>query len=264
VAVIEKVDIRHTPVVTLLGEVDSSGCEHITDVLGELLESGCESPKMDLAGVRFMDSAGLFEVINWCRQFKDIRGGVEVVSINPLVKRLFEVAGCSDIINQSKEQSVPQYHARQPITDCMAAADDWEIRSFSVAARLDSCKIVRDRIGQTISSMQFTPEEQSEIKLAVGEAISNAIRHGCSEDPLEKVSIRMLATANKLIVEMTDNGPGFDPYKITAISPIADLPEGGMGIKCMRQCMDEVTFDFSNGTTVRMIKYIRGKEFLNN
>lgn len=256
-AVIDNVDIRHSPIVTLLGEVDSSGCGHVTNVLGELLESGCESPKMDLAGVRFMDSAGLFEVLNWCRQFKDTRGGVEVVSINPLVKRLFEVAGCSDIINQSEERSVPPYHARQPITDCLAAAGGWEIRSFSVAGRLDSCKIVRDRIARTTALMQFTPEEKSDIKLAAGEAISNAIRYGCSEDPLERVSIRTLATPQKLIVEMTDNGPGFDPDNVTAISPATDLPEGGMGIKCMRQCMDEVTFDFSNGTTVRMTKIIR-------
>ena len=35
------------------------------------------------------------------------------------------------------------------------------------------------------------------------------------------------------------------------------LSEGGMGIYMMRQIMDEVSFCFDGGTTVRLVKYIK-------
>ena len=253
-AVIDDLDRRRSPLVTLAGEVDFMGSRQVTDVLTELLQSGWASPRVDLAGVSFMDSAGLLAVLDWCQQFRENEGDFEVVSVNPLVRRLFEVAGHNDIIHSSEERSVPPPHPRQPITDCLATAGDWEVRSFSVAARLDSCKIVRDRISQTMAGMPFSSDEQCEVRLAVGEAISNAVRHGCSERPWETVTVRSLATANKLVVEISDTGPGFDPHAVTP--PDSDLPEGNMGIRCMQECMDEVSFDFSAGTTVRLVKLV--------
>ncbi|MEN6520891.1 MAG: ATP-binding protein [Armatimonadota bacterium] len=256
-AVIDSIDIMHSPMVTLVGELDSDGCGRATDVLQRLHESGYYSPQIDLAGVRSMDSEGILAVIRWCNQFSESRGGFKVISVNPLVKRLFEIAGCSDIIHQSEEFSIPPHHDRQPITDCIAAAGDWELRSFSVAGRLDSCKIVRDRIDETASRMRFTDGELGDIKLAVGEAISNAIRHGCSENPDARVTIRVLATIDKLVIEMTDNGPGFNPDATSDSSMEALLPEGGMGIRFMRHCMDEVSFQFFEGTTIRLIKLVK-------
>lgn len=256
-AAIDSIDVRHSPMVTLVGEVDSAGCGRITDVLGRLLESGYNSPRMDLAGVSSMDSEGLLGVLKWCSQFSESHGGFKVVSVNPLVKSLFEIAGCSDVVCQSEEYSIPPYHSRQPITDCLAVAGDLEIRSFSVAGKLDSCKIVRDRIAQTTAAMRFTDDEQGDIKLAVGEAISNAIRHGCRENSDERVTIRVLATTDKLVVEMTDAGPGFIPDAAPELSDEPLLPEGGMGIRCMRHCMDEVSFQFLEGTTVRLVKFIK-------
>jgi serine/threonine-protein kinase RsbW len=256
VAVIEDVDIKHSPLVKLTGDVDSAGSENMADVLMELHQSGCAAPRFDLSEVSFMDSAGLMAVIQWCRQFQDKEGDLEVVSVNPLVRRLFEIAGYTHVIHGSEERSIQPPPVRHPITDCMASTADWEIRSFSVPARLDSCKIVRDRISQTMVAMSFSEEDKCDVKLAVGEAISNAIRHGACEKPWETVTVRTLATAHKLVVEITDPGDGFNLNEATNSSLDTGLPEGNMGIKCMQHCMDEVSFHFSPGTTVRLIKTI--------
>jgi len=256
VAVIEDVGIRRAPLVTLAGEVDSCGSGHVEEVLAELLESGCGSPRVDLAEVSFMDTAGLLAILRWCEQFREKERDFEVVSINPLVRRLFEIAGYSDIIHRSEERSLPPPPQRQPITDCLAIAEDWEIRSFSVAARLESCKIVRDRIAQMAARMPFSKAEQADIKLAVGEAAANAIRHGSAERPQQAVAVRCLATRRKLVVEISDAGPGFDPHAVPSASADDGIWEGSMGIDCMRQCMDEVTFRFDEGTTVRLVKFV--------
>lgn len=258
-AVIEDVsDACRPPFVRLAGELDSLGSERVKDVLGELLESGCSSPQLDMAGISFMDSAGLVTVLRWCQEFQDSQCGLEVVSINPIVKRLFELAGRADIIHSSEEHDLPSLPERRPIMDCSAAAGDWEMCSFTVAAILGSCKVVRDRVVRIAEHMPFCAEERGDVRIAVGEAISNAIRHGCLEKPSERVAIRCVATCAQLVVEISDHGPGFSPDGIEEAPACHGLPEGNMGIACMRNCVDEVSFHFDHGTTIRLVKIVRG------
>lgn len=128
--------------------------------------------------------------------------------------------------------------------------------TFAVSAQLESCKIVRDRISTGIAELPLTDNQRADIKMAVGEAISNAIRHGCKFRDSETITVRCTTATNKLVIEITDPGIGFDPRKISEYSIPEVLPEGGMGIICMRRCMDEVSFDFCSGTTVRLVKLI--------
>ena len=257
-AAIDDVDVRWSPLVTLAGEVDSSGSEHMEQVLSELLDSGCASPRVDLAGVRFMDTDGLLAVVRWRHQFRQNERNLEVISVNPLVRELFETAGHSDVLHGSEERLLPPPPFGQPITDCLATAEDWEIRSFSVAARLESCKVVRDRVCQMAARAPFSSAEQGEVKLAVGEAVANAVRHGCRERPSETVAVRCVATPEKLVVEISDAGPGFDPDAVAARSSDDGFAcERGMGIGSMRYCVDELSFRFCGGTTVKLVKYVK-------
>lgn len=256
-AVIDNLDIRRSPLVTLTGEVGAHGIQRMKDVLSELLDCGCASPRVDLAGVSFMDSQGLFALLRWCQQFREMQGDLEVVFVNPTVRRIFEVAGHAEFIHRSEDRAVPPLLDRQPVIDCFAAAGDWEVCSFSVAAKLESCKIVRDRISKMTANMSFSAAECADAKLAVGEATSNAIRHGCRERPWELVTVRCLATDLKLVVDIHDPGSGFNPESIGPLRGPEGLSEGGMGLACMRQCVDEVVFDFSSGTTVRLVKFVK-------
>ncbi len=257
-AVLEESRLRQSPLVTLAGEVDSHGSARMTDVLKELLDAGCSAPRVDLAGVSFIDSEGLLALLHWCRQFEGGDGEPKFVSVNPIVRRLFEVSGFEHFISCSEDHGLPVQLDRQPITDCMASAEDWEVRSFTVPARLECCKVVRDRITQTVSTMPFTQEERMDIRLAVGETISNAIRHGCGERPWERITVRSLATPHALVVEISDPGTGFElDAELVNQQEQASPREGRMGIGCMLQSMDEVSFDFTQGTTVRLVKYVK-------
>jgi serine/threonine-protein kinase RsbW len=249
----QDVDIEHSSLVRLAGEVDMSGCEAVTDVMSGLLEWGCASPRVDLAGVRFMDTSGLRTVLEWREEFHRNDLNFEVVSVNPAVKRLFESAGLSEVICQSEECCEPVAVEREPITDCAAVVGDWAIRSFSVAATLRSCKTVRDRVDEIAAGIPFSVEERGDIKVAVGEAMTNAVRHGSRSD-VDRVSIQCMASNNALVVEVSDGGPGFDLGNAAGVTEPGTMIEGGMGITCMRRSVDEVTFHFGHGTTVTLVK----------
>ena len=61
---------------------------------------------------------------------------------------------------------------------------------------------------------------------------------------------------DRLIVEVSDEGPGFDPLAVPV--PVAEqMREGGMGVFFIRTLMDEVSFGHDDtGNTVRMVKYL--------
>lgn len=117
----------------------------------------------------------------------------------------------------------------------------------AVRARLDS---LADRLG--LSHM-----EAYELKVAVGEAVSNAVRHGCGFDSSKRITVRFRLKPEALVVEVSDDGAGFCP----GISPDPSEPPdtGGMGVALMRRLVDKVEFEFSSGTTVRLTKNLRPK-----
>lgn len=256
IAIIEELDIRQAPVVTLSGEVDERSCARVAEVLYELYESGYPSPNVDMAGVSSIDHGGLEGLLHWCSEFHRGEDTFKIVSVNPHVRQVFETVGHMQAIEKLEDSGLPvtEKPSRQPITNCTAVAGNLEIMSFTVPARLESCKLVRDTISQAMSGMSFSDEDRCDAKLAVGEAITNAIKHGCEENPSETVTVRCLATNHRLVIEISDNGGGFDIVEVLSSPMNPEEREGGMGIRCMQHCMDEVSFDFDAGTTVRLVK----------
>ena len=73
------------------------------------------------------------------------------------------------------------------------------------------------------------------VRLATEEAIVNAVRHGNSNDPDKYVSVRYRVNADCVLIEVTDQGPGFNPHEVA--DPLAqenlERP-GGRGLLLMR------------------------------
>jgi len=100
-----------------------------------------------------------------------------------------------------------------------------------------------------------------DVKLAVGEALANALKHG-HQPGRDKIRLRCMSCDSALVVEVTDQGPGFDPDEI-ALPDHDELRVGGLGIHLMRSTMDEVEFLFdSEGSRVRMVKWKRNPDAL--
>lgn len=82
------------------------------------------------------------------------------------------------------------------------------------------------------------------VRLAIEEAIINAIKHGNRMDKARKVIITWSADEQECVIHVEDEGPGFDPNAVP--DPTADenleLPHG-RGLVLIRAYMDDVSFN---------------------
>jgi serine/threonine-protein kinase RsbW len=106
-------------------------------------------------------------------------------------------------------------------------------------------------------------EGESDVEIALREALANAIIHGNHENPGKHVRVRCRCEPSEISIAVKDEGRGFDINKIA--DPTAPENTGfvhGRGIYLMKMLMDEVRFE-EGGVAVHMRKS-RGKAGANN
>jgi len=95
------------------------------------------------------------------------------------------------------------------------------------------------------------------IKLALEEALINAIKHGNGLDRNKKVSVSYRILPDRFEVEIRDEGAGFDPADVPDPTAIENLERPcGRGLMLMRHYMTEVVYT-PPGNSVRMSKRFR-------
>jgi serine/threonine-protein kinase RsbW len=93
------------------------------------------------------------------------------------------------------------------------------------------------------------------VPVALTEALSNAILRGNGDDPAKHVHVRAEVDTQRLIIEIGDEGDGFDLDKseIDPTTPDNIDREDGRGLYLMRKLMDRVErVEVPSGSMVRM------------
>ena len=98
-------------------------------------------------------------------------------------------------------------------------------------------------------------ETVNDLKLAVTEACTNSVRHAYG-DTSGSVDIVYELHDDRLVVEVSDDGTGFDPNRL---EDSGELTEGGLGIAIIRALVDE--FEVSErsdgrGSSLRFVKFL--------
>jgi len=98
------------------------------------------------------------------------------------------------------------------------------------------------------------PDGESEVEIALREALANAIIHGNHENPGKHVHVRFRCNPDEVSIAVKDEGRGFDINEM----PDPTAPENigsvhGRGIYLMKAFMDEVRFE-EGGVVVHMRK----------
>jgi serine/threonine-protein kinase RsbW len=92
------------------------------------------------------------------------------------------------------------------------------------------------------------------MSLALNEALVNAVKHGNHSDPTKRVRVRHQVTAQRALVEVEDEGAGFDPRKVPDPCAPENLEQpGGRGLLLMRSYMTWVRFN-PRGNRVTLYK----------
>ncbi len=114
---------------------------------------------------------------------------------------------------------------------------------------------IEDAILPVLSNKGYGERYIFACKLALEEAVINAIKHGNELDDTKRVIVSFSIDDDRAAISIADEGKGFDPEDVP--DPTLDenlIATSGRGIALMRAYMDEVRFN-DNGTEITMIKY---------
>jgi serine/threonine-protein kinase RsbW len=114
---------------------------------------------------------------------------------------------------------------------------------------------VVEMVRRQVAEMSFDERHvMLNVPVALTEALSNAILRGNGDAPGRRVHVRVVVTAHRLVMEVKDEGGGFDLERCTRdpTSPENVEREDGRGLFLMRSLMDSVERYDERGNVVRL------------
>jgi stage II sporulation protein AB (anti-sigma F factor) len=121
----------------------------------------------------------------------------------------------------------------------------------------ENVSITRMLIASIGAQLDLSLNDIEELKVAVSEAVSNAIIHGYHNDPDQVVGLEIDFDSEALRVVVRDQGCGIADVEQAMQPAYSTDPERmGLGFVFMQSFMDELQVDstLNKGTTVTMIK----------
>jgi serine/threonine-protein kinase RsbW len=109
---------------------------------------------------------------------------------------------------------------------------------LTIPARAEYITLCRLALTGIARLRELSDELLADLKLALTEAASNSVRHAYGDADVGVVQISYQLFPDKLVIEVVDEGEGFDP--VAAEGNADDLSEGGLGIAIIRAIADEV------------------------
>lgn len=114
-----------------------------------------------------------------------------------------------------------------------------------------------DRLMPLLIKCGCVAEGESDVDIALREALANAIIHGNHENPRTHVHVHCRCERDEVSISVKDEGRGFDINKMPDPTAPANIGSvRGRGIYLMKTLMDEVRFA-EGGVVVHMRKSVQ-------
>jgi len=240
-------------VVRVSGDLDMAVVPDLRASLGRAFDAGCENVVLDLGQVVYADSSALGLLVWVDHRLRPVDGRLVIAGASGDVSRVLELSGLVSVATTiGMAGSVTSALEGLELSET-PSEQLWE-RDVVVEADVNSLAGVREHVCELLEPLGFSESALFDIKVALGEALANAIRHGSPTEGESKILVRIRAYPERIVLEILDNGPGFDG----AHSGSEDLyAPGGRGIMFMRALMDRVEYDVppAGGTIVRLTKH---------
>ncbi len=125
---------------------------------------------------------------------------------------------------------------------------------LTIPSDLGEARRVQELIEEALQASAYTEHDIFAIKLALEEALINAIKHGNQMDPDKRVLVVFHVTSERFDIRITDEGVGFNPEDVPDPTAIENLERPcGRGLLLMRGFMTEVEYH-GRGNVVTMAK----------
>lgn len=128
-----------------------------------------------------------------------------------------------------------------------------EVVEMEIPSAPEYVSVVRYAVEGIARRMSFDATQISDLKLAVGEACTNAVRHGCAKNGGQNIAVRCIVMPNGLLVEVRNYISGCACPTVPSKPDIRR--EGGFGLFMMEKLMDEVDIQWEDEVAVvKMLK----------
>ncbi len=113
---------------------------------------------------------------------------------------------------------------------------------------------VQDRIVALMEQYGFSPKDVFGVRLAIEEALVNAIKHGNGMDPDKSVFVSCEIHDQDITIVIRDEGEGFNPEDVPDPTEDDNLEKpSGRGLMLIKAFMTEVIYN-DRGNEVTLIK----------
>jgi serine/threonine-protein kinase RsbW len=110
---------------------------------------------------------------------------------------------------------------------------------------------VQERIVQLLEELSYDERDVFGVRLAIEEALVNAIKHGNRMDPTKTVRITCQVARDKVRIEIEDQGEGFQPEDVPDPTSDENLERPcGRGIMLMRAFMSSIVYNESGNRVI--------------
>jgi anti-anti-sigma factor len=208
-------DAEEEATLKLSGELDGATADAVVAAFTRVLGAGRKAVRLDLHQVSFIDSAGLRAIIVIQQVAAEQDVSLAVVPPPAPLLELLEITGLTERLVLASEPGEPSAEQRY-----LERVDLELPRDPSAPGR------ARAELRQAIER-RFGELETATAVLLASELVTNAVIHPAPGND-QPIAFRISAYPNRVLVEVIDSGPGFDPDRLPERAP---KPEsGGRGL----------------------------------
>ena len=129
-----------------------------------------------------------------------------------------------------------------------SSADDFAV---SISSDTSLGYEIQERIINVLESQSYSDHDLFGVRLALEEALVNAIKHGNGMDPDKQVHIDCRFEVDRVRIVIEDEGGGFDVEAVPDPTSDENLDKpGGRGIMLMRSFMSTIEYNDSGNRLV--------------
>jgi serine/threonine-protein kinase RsbW len=100
-----------------------------------------------------------------------------------------------------------------------------------------------DRVLAAMEQAGYGERDRFAVRLCLDEAVANGLAHGNGRDRRKAVGVRCRIDADRVVISVEDEGPGFDPEQMPDPLAAENLEKpSGRGVLLMRHFMSSVRF----------------------
>lgn len=145
--------------------------------------------------------------------------------------------------------------------------EKFDFIEMTIPAKADYIGVIRLTISGIANRMSFPYEDIEDLKVAVSEAITNAVTHAYNDEETGEVRLGFGVYEDRLEIMVADSGVSFNMKEVrkeigphNKSEPVENLREGGFGLFLINALMDEVEIHDNHGVIIVMTKFISETE----